>query len=282
MNRRIASVASLYFIKRAKYPRIWVILISMVIYLDITLGDMPGFLQAFDVRISLWGLLTMLLSDPQTHCVLLILFSLWICDLPGWDDNEPYVLLRSGRFAWILGRALCVLAISVLYWVAVLCITGVLAQRVALSNEWGAALRTLAETSASEVHRVHISFSSKVMAAYTPVQGFTISILLNLGFCVACGLISMVINFMTGRPVGAILVIAFALLDRAIGGLMISEFFYHFSPASLSSLEVLGKGYVATRPTLQYAVTCYALGIFIPLIAIALAGNRLSVKTLST
>lgn len=279
---KASSIARLHAKKALKQPRAWLFVIAMTIYLDFTLGGFRSFLSAFDVNISLWGLIALMLSDADVQGCLMILFALTLCDLPGWDESEPYILLRSGRDAWVRGKLLSLAWIIAAFFVLLITLTAALVWRISPENAWGPALITLSETNAGQVYGIAMSFSRKVMGLYEPLTAFGLSLLLSAGFCFFSGLWALLLNFITNRPVGSIVIVGFALLGQAIGGLMVSGNFYRVSPASLCSLAVIGAGYWPERPTLFYSASFYLVGSAPPLLIMLGAANRVTFKTLSS
>jgi hypothetical protein len=183
--------------------------------------------------------------------------------MPGMEENEPYVMLRSGRMPWLHGKILSIISLAVVYQIAVFILLSSIVGKINFSFIWDRGLSTLALTDASMMFNINMTFSYKVIAMYSTAAALFLTVSLNLLLCIFSGAAILLINSVMRRPVGSILIFAFALLDQAIGGLAVSDYFYKVSPVSLASIMVINDGYVSYHPTLRYTIAFYLFGILL-------------------
>lgn len=96
---------------------------------------------------------------------------LLFCDAPFIEDEQPYIMLRSGRRIWFIGQMLYIVVASVLYLIVLYFISVlVLLPHIEWSAEWGKLLSTFSQTSAAGAKNgISIPFARVITARFDPI-----------------------------------------------------------------------------------------------------------------
>lgn len=263
MCRRMAGVCRMSLKKSIRHPRVILLLILLFIYMDYTLRGVRSFCLAYDVKISLWELLVQMFSNAKVQGCLILFFALLITDLPGTDSCEQYVLVRSGKWAWMAGKIAAVIGLAAIWMVMVAAYTCLIVQQIDLSADWSRAMVTLARTNAYQSYSIRMIFSTKVIGNYTLPNAAVKALLLNYSLVVIGGIWVLLLNFVTNRPTGCFALAATALISMSIGGILNSGAIYKFSPVSLAQLGVIDGGIEKAYPSFRYVITFYITALLL-------------------
>ena len=136
------SIALHNFKKWAVNPRLYILLLMEVLYLHSRLSPVGELCARTGYKVTPY-LLPFLLDEGSAVMMLFLGVVLLFCDAPFIEDEQPYIMLRSGGGIWFIGQMLYIVVASVLYLI-VLYFTKflVLLPHIEWSAEWGKLLST--------------------------------------------------------------------------------------------------------------------------------------------
>ncbi len=273
MFSRAYGVCSVTLKKTFRHPRFLLLLILLFIYLDYTLRGVRDFCSAFEVKVSLLELMVQLFSNANTQGCLLLFFAFMILDIPGIDIGEQYILIRSGKGAWTLGKIFTVICLAFTWLLMIILFFCIIVQKLNFCTEWQSGMITLSKTDVYNSYGIRMAFQYKVIVNYPLLRATVLSMSLNLGFAIWGGIFAAFLNFVSHRSIGCFALAVMAFISMSIGGILNSGAIYKFSPASLALLSVIDGGVETAYPTLQYAVLFYIIAACISLTLFSLATN---------
>lgn len=252
-NVRISfDVCRQNFRRWASNPRIYVIAILLAIYINTTItGPISKMCYGVKIAVSPW-VFPFITGNYSVLALLMFGVVLLFCDAPFLDNSQPYVIVRSGKKAWLVGQFLYIFFASLIYYLYIMLLTFLyLLPVMRYQTGWGKILTTLGSTDAGKQFNT-IVFQIDILQNYTPLQAMGLSLLMAVLVGTFLGLLIFTINMKLSRILGAIIASAPPLLVNTI-------FFYEFlliyySPvawASLAKLDTTGTGLL---PTVGYAV----------------------------
>lgn len=143
------SIALHNFKKWAVNPRLYILLLMEVLYLHSRLSPVGELCARTGYKVTPY-LLPFLLDEGSAVMMLFLGVVLLFCDAPFIEDEQPYIMLRSGRRIWFIGQMLYIVVASVLYLIVLYFISVlVLLPHIEWSAEWGKLLSTFSQTSAA-------------------------------------------------------------------------------------------------------------------------------------
>ena len=257
MLKRTCGVCSMSPKKTLRHARIILLLILLFIYMDYTLHGIRSFCLSFGVKVSIFEIIVQMFSSANVQGCFILFYAFLISDLPGVDLCEQYVLVRSGKWSWILGKMMTVICLAFVWLLIIALYTFIIVRELNFSTKWGSAMITLSKTNAYSEYSIRMIFESKVITNYTLPQATILSIALNASYLIVGSVWVLLINFVSNRPAGCFVLAATAFISMSIGGILNSGAIYKFSPASLALLSVVNGGIDTAYPTLQYAIIFY-------------------------
>lgn len=102
------------FKKWAVNPRLYILLLIEVLYLHSRLSPVGELCARTGYKVTPY-LLPFLLDEGSAVMMLFLGVVLLFCDAPFIEDEQPYIMLRSGRRIWFIGQMLYIVVASVLY-----------------------------------------------------------------------------------------------------------------------------------------------------------------------
>lgn len=273
MFKRAIGVCGISLKKNLRHPRMILIAILLFIFLDYTLHGIYNFCASYGVKVSLWELLAQMFSNANVQGCLILFFAFMITDLPGIDSSEQYILIRSGKWAWIAGKMLTVTILAMIWMILIGIYTCVIVRHIDFSMQWSNAMITLAKTDAYNSFSIRMLFSNKVIHNFDLPAAVLTALALNYALVVVGGIWALLLNFVTYRPTGSFALAVAAFISMSIGGLLATGYIYRFSPVSLAQLSVVNGGIEDAYPTLQYAIIFYLIAYLAGTLLLCLAVN---------
>lgn len=183
------------------------------------------------------------------------------CDAPFHSEIQRYILPRAGYAAWTAGQCLYIMALSGLYLLAILLATVLpLLTNLDLQAGWGKIWGTLARTAMGTQYGIPFSVNDYVIGAYTPLQAMGLSFLLSWCCCIWLGLLTYLLNSLSGGYIGTFVAAGFVLMDITVANEW-AAWFYKLSPVTLSQLQALSGVTRIYRLTLGYALWFFGISI---------------------
>lgn len=271
-SRKAAHICS-YLLKRwAHNPKTYVLFFLLALYLTEMLRPIREFSVAVDIPVTPW-IFPFVTTNWFDLLILLLGIILLFCEIPFLDEDQPYLLVRSGRKDWIFGQFLYILAASAIYFLFILFMSIIiLAPNMTYSADWGKIISTLSQTDAGIHYRIGMKFPYSVLLTFSPVGCTLFSFFLFWLCAVMLGMLILVINLTTKKAVGTAVATFLSLFTIfAINGS--GYFLYYISPMSwmgLNNLDITG--------TSPYPSIIYALGTLICLIVLLAFVSMMVIK----
>ncbi|NLO35878.1 MAG: hypothetical protein GX112_05930 [Clostridiaceae bacterium] len=234
--------ARLTLSKWSATPRIPVLLVLIVAFLAYHTHSLVRFAAAEGQPLAPW-----IFPHLLTPAVLMVSGSftlLLFADAPFMDRHTPFVVVRCGRLAWLNGQILYVLAGSLLFTlVLTLGSILVLLPNLALANDWGLILKTLAaDASAGRRHDLVLTVfvSDVVVRQFSPLQAMLISMGLFWLATVFTGLLIFTVNLVTRSSGGLFAaggLIAMTYFAGIQGRFVFGDAIRFFTPLSWASMH---------------------------------------------
>lgn len=234
-------------------PRFWLVLLIEILLLWSAVVPLYAFVETIGYRINPC-VIPFIATHPISQLFFLLGLALIFADAPFLSANQLFILVRSGRVAWTLGKVLYIGLVSVLYW-AVLIVASLallLPCESVCVQGWGTALSTLAETDAASSIGLSFGVSARMLSDYQPLQALLLMFGVETLVGVVLGLIVMAGNLATKNKAGMGLAVLVILLDLLVVNVLPTTF-YSWSVASHGRLDVFSE-VDPSCPTLGYAV----------------------------
>ena len=187
-----------------------------------------------------------------------------ISGAPFLDAQQPYLLLRCGRYRWCVGQMLYLLEMSVLYtmWLFLVCLL-TLAGHWTWDLQWDIVFRSLARQSSLGItYGVYLYMPVQLQTAYTLPQAFWGTFCLTA--CLYCflGMFVFLLNLLTGGNWGVYVAGGFVMMGLTANVSLLPFWTYYLSPFALANLNMLDPYGTSVLPSLTYANTFFLAGLF--------------------
>lgn len=250
-------------------PRLWALLILCLLCFDRYLAPITALAADEGLRIGWTGLTVFLLNDSWLSVMVTLGLLMLLFDVPRTDAAQKYLLLRSGRSAWVRGQILYIMTVTALYMLALgLILLAWIAPWLDRSVGWSPVIERFAD-GADQIYDSMIGYDPWLLRAYSPFGALIVEVLLHYICFVMLGFIMCLFNGTLGNRAGFLIAAAPAMIDTVITEYF-SEAAYYFSPLTLTRLSCLDYGDGMMRPTAGYA--------FIVLTVLAVLTGRLCIR----
>lgn len=235
---RVGSVALVRFRQNITSARTLLVFGMLFLYIAGCLAPLRRFALGVGYGVPPYAIVFMI-DDQLCQIVLaagaLVLFS----GAPFRDGLNEYILPRAGRIRLALGNSLYILAMSVIYVLAIF-IFQIVAMIPALefTSGWGKVINSVSARLVSDEFANAAQFwpSAALLRLYSPAAALALTLSLEV-LCVAfLGMTVYIGNRLFSRPVGLWLGGGFVMLDITIFNVF-SETMYRFSPLALPRLS---------------------------------------------
>lgn len=212
----------------------------------------------------------------QYYTKLLFFFPLVLIfsNAPFVDDNQLYVIARSGRIKWCIGQLIYILTVSALYFIFIIIFSVLLNIKcIEFSNDWGKILKTMASTDAGNQFSIGFYPDRKVIDLFTPEQAMWFTFLNSWLSGILLGLSSFLFNmaFKGSGPFAA----SFLLVLSAAAAKNLPVIKY--SPVSWSTLNYIHIAKNDFFPEYSYVKSTYIMLITFLCIIILVAFRKFNV-----
>jgi len=199
-----------------------------------------------------------LYSDKFTVFILFIGVLILFSDMPFKDNQQYFLLVRSGKLPWIFSQVLYIISVSFIYFTVIaasFCVF--LFPHINIeSNSWGRIVKTIAATNAVYSFDLRLIMPQNVLSDYTPLEAFIYASLSFITICVVIGLIIYAFNLIVKPGAGLIISGFFVFMYLFVSHVnAISEKMFYISPLGWCSLVIMDKNGTSSLPGLSYAIT---------------------------
>ena len=266
-----------------KWPsnaRIYLVFFSVFLYLHSILLPISDFCLKSGYSITPY-LFPFIMSDSNSVLLFTLGIVLLLCDAPFIEEDQPYIILRSGRKLWTLGQMLYMCLATFLYFAFIIIMSLIiLLPYLEFSLDWGKVIGTFAQTSVAPQHNITIPFSFYIFNSYKPLAALSISFLNCWLVSFVLGLLMFLLNLNFSRFVGilisSILIFWQVVVTKTWTG------FTKYSPVTWLSLSRIDTTSSTLYPTLQYIYIVIIISILI-LVALCLRSmNTQDINTLKS
>lgn len=176
---------------------------------------------------------------------------LLFCDAPFIEDEQPYIMLRSGRRIWFIGQMLYIVVASVLYLIVLYFISVlVLLPHIEWSAEWGKLLSTFSQTSAAGQNGISIPFARVITARFDPIPAVLRCVVNGSLVATVLGMLMFFVNLNISRTAGGICGTALVLWNMVTYKTW--YWFVNISPVSWVNLSRVDYDGSSIYPSLTY------------------------------
>lgn len=258
------------FRKWATDYRVWIVGIFALILTRIFTQGIAEFCGMVDVPVSPW--IFPFLLTGRDKLLLFFPLVLLFCNAPFIDDNQPYLLIRSGRSAWCAGQVLyIVLATGAYFAFLMLCTILLHLPHMAFNADWGKVVTTLTSDSFFQQMEHPIVLSKHIVTYFTPLVAMWYTFFLSWLAGVFLGLVMFVVNSLTHTQSMGVFAASFFLVADAVFAR--NYMLMRFSPVSWCNLNYIDIGGVSAYPSIQFVLTGYAM-LLAALIALSFIVTR--------
>lgn len=203
-------------------------------------------------------------SSSNTVFILFLGIFIMFCDLPFKDEQQMFLLSRSGKRSWIFSQVLYVIFVSFVYMTFIfVCFCVVLLPNVAPdAGSWGKIIKSVAATDIGSGVGLRFSPTVSVLNDFTPFEGFIFSFGTAFAVCVVLGLIMLCFNMIVKHNSGIVVscgLIFFYMFSNAFGGNITK----YITPLYWCSLTSADRHGITALPDVSWviAVLCIALAV---------------------
>ena len=210
----------------------------------------------------------------QTLIIFLGVFILF-SDLPFKDNQQMFMISRTGKRAWIFSQVFYVLIVSLMYFTFIfLCFCIMTLPNLGFSaDNWGKLIKTLAATNAGSSFEVRFSVSQGVLTDFPPLEAFLYSFGAAYAVAVVLGLVILFLNLAVKRYSGIIVsgVLIFMLM---FNNMHYNLRLYYFSPINWCSIRIMDKKGVSAYPDTSWIITVMCIWFAAEVTALFIFGGK--------
>ena len=218
-----------------------------------------------------------LLSNKYVTFILFLGLFILLSDMPTRDEQQKYLLVRSGRIPWVLGQLVYVFIVTLIY--LLFFFTSyfiVLSPYIAFDPfNWGKVVRSISGTNAYDVFGMNIQMPPKVLSDYRPLDAFECSAGMALFIALTIGGVFFTLNLIsknfTGHITVGIVIIMYLFVNDTNA---INVKMYYLSPIGWCSLSLMDKSRSSVMPDYPYAISFLALVMLVTLVIIFFYCNK--------
>jgi len=200
-------------------------------------------------------------SDMFTVFILFLGVFIMFCDLPFKDNQQMFLLSRSGKRVWIFSQVLYVIFMSFVYTAFIfVCFCVYLIPDLAFDvKSWGKIMRSVAATNIGNSVDLRISMTTSVLEDFAPLEGFLYAFGTAFGAAVILGLIMLCLNLIVKHNSG--IVVSGGLIFVYMFGYMgFSGFtWFYFSPLNWCSLKTADKNGISGSPDVSWVIAALCI-----------------------
>lgn len=207
------QVARLNFFRWRSEPKYLVAVLYLILYTYSRVRGMADYARALGSTITPW-LLPFLPGSGASFVPLILAFVLLIADAPFRTGQQKFVILRTGKRAWICGQLLYLLAVSVGFTLLLWVLSWLwLLPELTWSRSWGAVLTTSALTGGHAEFGVYLNIKYDVMKNTDPIAVTAWCMAAMTAVCYLLGVIMAACNLWLKKGWGTIIVSALVLMS---------------------------------------------------------------------
>lgn len=215
-------------------------------------------------------------TERNTVFILFLGIFIMFCDLPFKDNQQMFLLSRSGKRAWIFSQVLYVIFMSLAYMAFIfVCFCVNLMPCVALdAKSWGKIIRSVAATNIGEGVSLRISTTANVLEDFPPLEGFLFAFGTAFAGAVVIGLVMLGLNLMVKHNSGIVvsggLIFLFMVRDLFSDGFLC----YYFTPLNWCSINLADKHGISGYPDVSWIIGALCIIFAVEIAAMYVFGSK--------
>lgn len=236
--------------------------------------SLAGMAAYYSIPINGFAVSFLFTTLNQTFIIFLGLFILF-SDLPFKDNQQMFMISRSGKRSWIFSQVFYVLIVSLMYFAFIfVCFCVVAFPNIGFNAEnWGKIIRTISATNASESFELMFHVPRNVLSDFSPLEAFCYSFGLAYFVAVVLGLTILLFNLMLKHNIGLVASVAliFMFMFVHMGG---KNIMYYFSPLHWFSISFIDRNGISVYPDVSWIITVLCVWFALEITALFIFGGK--------
>lgn len=216
-----------------------------------------------------------LLTNQNAVFIIFIGVFVMFCDLPFKDNQQMFMLSRSGKKAWIFSQVFYVIFISLIYFLFIfVCFCVALIPHLGFDAEsWGIIIRTIASTDAAQTFELAFHVRPIVLSNFSPLEGFLYSFGTVFVISVVLGLVVLLCNLTIKHNIGVVVsgVLVFMYM---LASVIFSNIMFYFSPLHWCSISIADKNKTSVYPDVSWIITVLCIWFALEITALFIYGSK--------
>lgn len=230
--------------------------------------------QELDIPVNAWGYAVSVFFNGMFTLIFAIGAMMMFSDLPLLRANALFEATRCSRNVWVGGRLLYILAVSVVYTLAMVAFC-LLTPRAQLTDwtRWGKVLNTVAHGLSVGDFGLPCTLSLPVVQDFAPWQALGVTALMSVQAAAFVSLVIFCISLLAGKTAALSVASLLSVFDYLINE-KLPFWCYRLSPLSFTRISVLYHPHSSAYPTIAEAAVSLLCVIAALILAIFLLVHR--------
>lgn len=255
------------------HPKFWTAVLLVLTVTYIRIQPYAEIANDFNANVSI-GILSFIYSDFLFITVIFISLLLIFSDLPFKNEQQTFLLTRSGRRAWCVSQIFYIIIVSITITAAAVLFTMLLlAGHLSFDDKWDKVINSVINNKLPEGFTAYPCVSKDALLVFTPQNAAVWSLICGMFCSIMFGLIVFAVNLASGRSIGSL-----------IGSVLISlywlfnytdkYFLMWFSPLEWASIDTINWKHVSQMPTPEFALSTIATICTVSIITILFCSRK--------
>ena len=214
-------------------------------------------------------------SDHLTVFILFLGIFIMFCDLPFKDNQQMFLLSRSGKRVWIFSQVLYVIFMSFVYMAFIfVCFCAYTMPNIAFdAGNWGKIIKSVAAGSLGQsVHRIPATTS--ILNDFSPLEGFLYAFGTAFAVSVILGLLMFALNMIVKRNSGIVVTCGLIFFFMFLNASALGYIVYYFSPLHWCSLTYADKRGISGNPDVSWIISVLCIVFAVELAGLYIFGLK--------
>lgn len=273
--RIIFSIAIEGIKKWVTQPRMYVVVLSIFVFTWTQIEDIRAYLIGQNIGIS-YCFSAFLFSASICTLFLYLSVILMFCDAPFIDKQQLFVIVRSGKKNWFLGKILYIIFASIGFSVCVNLVCWIeLFPYIGFENKWGDIALQIVRDSGGLGAAFHLT--ERTFEMFTPRTAFILLFVIIMSTNIFLGLLIFFINLHKSRTYGSVAALSVVLVSDILGFSQdYKNVLQYISVATWGDLSIYSRG--AGPIPIGYVLLFLSLGNILLIIGILISSKKISIE----
>ncbi len=260
--RKAIKISRYSIIQWVNNPRIIALYIAIAIYFHGIIYPLSDIANILEYRVNLL-IYPHLFTNNITNIMYYVGVVVMFADAPFGDNNQIYLLMRSGKREWIVGKLIYIVKACLIYNIFIMSTVFITLFKVGtfMPEEWGKVIYTITSTDIARQVDLQFAVSESLINAYSPIIAFIYNMILQCLASILLGVLIFAFALLLDKRIALIVGVALIGLDLLIYNVLPVSY-YRFSPISLGKLVLIDPKGLTNYPSLAYAI-CGLMGVSI-------------------